>query len=147
MNRVPLILAVSLLTLLSGCGPSGSSDSDTAVVERLASSTLEAKAVDQANQVSAVFGELKNTSDEDITITSLESTIAEQTTLHVMDGGQMKEPDGGMTIRAGQSLVLQQGGTHIMLVGLRQSINVGDQMEMTVTYSDLATETIPVVGA
>lgn len=46
---------------------------------------------------------------------------------------QMRKVDG-LSIPGAESLVFQPGGYHIMLIGLKQPLRVGDQVEITLIF-------------
>ena len=47
---------------------------------------------------------------------------------------QMRKVEGGLPIDAGGSLVLAPGGTHLMLVGLEDALNAGEQLLLTLEF-------------
>jgi len=47
---------------------------------------------------------------------------------------QMRKVEGGLPIDAGGSLVLEPGGTHLMLVGLEDALNAGEQLLLTLEF-------------
>ena len=47
---------------------------------------------------------------------------------------QMRKVEGGLPIDAGASLVLEPGGTHLMLVGLEDALNAGEQLLLTLEF-------------
>lgn len=55
---------------------------------------------------------------------------------HINDGGimRMREVEGGLVVPAGQEVVLQPGGLHIMLYGLAAPLQEGDLHAMTLVF-------------
>ncbi len=47
---------------------------------------------------------------------------------------QMRKVEGGLPIDAGASLVFEPGGTHLMLVGLEDALNAGEQLLLTLEF-------------
>lgn len=47
---------------------------------------------------------------------------------------QMRQVEGGLPIEAGASLVLEPGGTHLMLVGLKDALEAGEQLLLTLEF-------------
>jgi copper(I)-binding protein len=47
---------------------------------------------------------------------------------------QMRKVEGGLPIEAGSSLVLEPGGTHLMLVGLTSALDAGEQLLLTLEF-------------
>lgn len=131
------VAAVGFL-VLTGCSQNDSSNaadqSDTA--EALTVENSWAKAADSG--MTAVFGEITNNSDQAVTITGASSnaTDAENTQLHTTaldassGSSQMKQVDS-MTIEAGQTLTLEPGGDHIMLMDLTCSLPAGTPVHVT----------------
>lgn len=97
------------------------------------------KAADEG--MSAAFGELANNGDADVTLVSATSTASTSMQLHeTVDNGSgsmvMQEKDGGFTIPAGGALTLEPGGNHLMLMGLVGPLQVGDEVDLTLTLAD-----------
>jgi copper(I)-binding protein len=94
--------------------------------------------------MSAAFGELSNSSDQDITVVSAESDASSMLELHETvenDSGEMvmREIDGGFVIPAGGSLTLEPGANHIMLMDLTAPLMAGEEATFTLTFSDGST--------
>lgn len=47
---------------------------------------------------------------------------------------QMRKVEGGLPIDAGASLVFEPGGTHVMLLGLGDALNAGEQLLLTLEF-------------
>ena len=100
--------------------------------------------------MSAMFGTVRNTSDQDVTVTGGSSPAAGAVELHETvknDSGQMQmQPkQGGFVIPAGGSYVLQPGGDHVMLLQLTGSLDSGTSTTVTLTTSaGDVTFTVPV---
>ena len=85
--------------------------------------------------MTAVFGTVTNTSDQEVTLKGASAHgVAEDVELHetAMDASsgstQMKEKDGGFTIAPGESVKLEPGANHIMLMGLTCSLQAGSDL-------------------
>lgn len=94
--------------------------------------------------MSAAFGELENSGSNEITVVSVETEASSALELHETvenEAGEMmmREKTGGFTIPAGDSLVLEPGGNHIMLMDLTNPIAAGDEITFTLTFSDDST--------
>lgn len=96
------------------------------------------KATDE--QMSAVFGTITNPTDSELTLDSAEVDIPATVELHevVQEAGSavMKKVDGGLKIPANGELALEPGGYHIMLVGLGAPITPGQEVALTLHFSD-----------
>ncbi|MBE1876787.1 copper chaperone PCu(A)C [Myceligenerans pegani] len=142
--RVLAAAAVAGLALLPAACTSGSqaAPEDTAAADTEAAAlTVEdpwAKAVDEG--MTAVFGTLTNASGHDVRLVSAESEAAESTELHVFvdDGGTpvMQEADGGLVIPAGEPFDLEPGGPHLMLLGVTDPLEPGEEVTVVVAAED-----------
>lgn len=90
--------------------------------------------------MSAMFGELKNSSDKEINLVSGTSDSAPKVELHevVMNDGKkvMQQKEGGFVVPAGGSITLQPGGDHIMLMDLVAPMTVGTEVLVTLVDAD-----------
>lgn len=141
-------LPIALLIGLSGCGGTDSQPEESASAEAT-SSQIDAsslslddawvKAADDG--MTAVFGELRNGTDQDINLVAAEYSGAETAQLHetTEDGSggmSMQEKKGGFTIPAKGSLELKPGGEHIMIMGLKKAIKPGEEISVKLVTAD-----------
>jgi copper(I)-binding protein len=149
--------ALSALTLAAGlgltaCGGSTDSADNTADTTEAAETTHAGngimvheawiKATD--SEMTALFGDVMNHSDEDRTIVSASSDVAGMVELHetVADnsgGTMMQEKKGGFPLPAGKSKTLEPGGDHVMLMALNKELEAGDTVTVTLTFDDDST--------
>ena len=88
---------------------------------------------------SAAFFVIKNNSDKDIAITSANSDIAEKNELHthIKENKMMKMIKiEKLVVPAKSSLELKSGGDHVMLMGLKKELKVGDEINLELSFSD-----------
>ena len=88
---------------------------------------------------SAAFFVIKNNSDKDIAITSVNSDIAEKNELHthIKENKMMKMMKiEKLVVPAKSSLELKSGGDHVMLMGLKKELKVGDEINLELSFSD-----------
>ena len=88
---------------------------------------------------SAAFFVIKNNSDKDIAITSANSDIAEKNELHthIKENEMMKMMKiEKLVVPAKSSLELKSGGDHVMLMGLKKELKVGDEINLELSFSD-----------
>lgn len=88
---------------------------------------------------SAAFFVIKNNSDKDIAITSANSDIAEKNELHthIKENEMMKMIKiEKLVVPAKSSLELKSGGDHVMLMGLKKELKVGDEISLELSFSD-----------
>ena len=88
---------------------------------------------------SAAFFVIKNNSDKNIAITSANSDIAEKNELHthIKENQMMKMMKiEKLVVPAKSSLELKSGGDHVMLMGLKKELKVGDEISLELSFSD-----------
>ncbi len=106
---------------------------------------------DEHSAVTAVYLSLGNLSGADDTLVSVASPIAEMAEIHQTtvenDIARMEHMDAGLPIAINQELLLEPGGLHIMLMGLRDSIAVGDSVEVTLNFASGKTLVISAVAS
>lgn len=93
--------------------------------------------------MTAMFGTLKNSGSEEMTLVSATSPVAGMVELHevVTSGGtaSMRPKEGGFAIPAGGTAVLAPGGDHIMLMDLKEPLKAGADVEVTLAFKDGST--------
>ena len=88
---------------------------------------------------SAAFFVIKNNSDKDIAITSANSDAAQKNELHthIKENKMMKMMKiEKLVVPAKSSLELKSGGDHVMLMGLKKELKVGDEINLELSFSD-----------
>ena len=150
MNTTPtrrpaalLALAAAAALVLAGCAPTADAEpaavAPTTAAENVTIADAWVKAADEG--MTAAFGELTNTGDTEVSVLASTSAAATMTELHetVDDGSgsmSMQEKEGGFVLPAGGTLVLEPGGNHLMLMGLTAPLVAGDEIEITLSFSD-----------
>ncbi|MCR9068424.1 MAG: copper chaperone PCu(A)C [Rhodobacteraceae bacterium] len=99
----------------------------------------------------AAFMSIFNHSDIDDRLVSASSDIAQRVELHthIQDTGgvmRMVEIEDGIELPAGETVLLERGGLHVMFMGLNETLEHGDEVEVTFTFetADPVTMMIPV---
>lgn len=96
----------------------------------------------------AVYVTIANTGTKDERLVAIESSIAARAELHnhSMDDGVMKmrKVEGGVAIAAGDEVVFEPGGLHIMLMGLEEPITSGVVFQVTLTFERAGNVEVPV---
>jgi periplasmic copper chaperone A len=121
-----LLTLLATLPLMAGCAsPSGIEISDY-WVKSSEMSTL--------GGMTAVYGTITNNTNEDVVLVGGATEVAGIVEVHEMSmvGGEMKmqEINGGLLIPAGQSVVLEPGGNHLMLMMLTSDVLAGSSIEV-----------------
>lgn len=98
--------------------------------------------------MTGAFMTLDNPGTEPVTLVSASSSVAGHTELHEMtmvDGTMaMQAVDGGIVLEAGRGKVLEPGGFHVMLMGLRDTLAPGDEVDLSLAFSDGSTHELVV---
>ncbi|MEO3782276.1 copper chaperone PCu(A)C [Actinocorallia sp. B10E7] len=90
--------------------------------------------------MTGAFGTLVNSTGAEINLVSATTPASKMVELHEVAGAggqtQMREKEGGFVIPAGGRLELKPGGYHIMLMGLTQKLEPGNEVAFTLTLKD-----------
>ncbi len=128
MRKIAVLL--TSLLVLAGC----------ASPETIVANDLWVKSSEMSVQggMTAVYGTLTNDSSEDIVLVGGATDLAGLVEVHemAMINGEMKmqEIDGGLLIPAGQSIELEPGGNHLMLMQLTRDLLAGDEINVTFSF-------------
>lgn len=97
-----------------------------------------ARAASPLAQSGAAFMALTNTGTADDRLLAAASDVAERVELHthIMDGDvmRMRAVEGGIPVPAGETVLLQRGGLHVMLIGLRGPLEQGAEIALSLTF-------------
>lgn len=122
MKKIALI-AAALLTL-TGC-------SSQPQVE-ISNSWVKSSEMSVVGGMTAIFGTITNNTSEDVTLIGAATAAANLVEVHemAMSGGEMvmQQLEGGLLIPAGESVQLEPGGNHVMLMDLTQDVLAGDSL-------------------
>ncbi len=146
-------LALGLVLTLTACGDEGAgsgggaasaADSAAATGTGLDVTLAEGwvKAADTG--MTGVFGTLVNDTGADIQLVSATSPAAERAEIHETVPGEgsgtvMREKAEGIVVPAGGEYVLEPGGDHLMLMGLREPVLPGAEVSLVLTAEGGAT--------
>ena len=82
---------------------------------------------------------IENRGGEPVELVAVATEAAEQTEIHVMeyknDRMTMRRVEG-LQVPAGGEVELKPGGTHLMLMELRQPLRDGDEVELVLRFGD-----------
>lgn len=99
----------------------------------------------------AAYLTITNNGDEDETLLAAKTDVAGAVEIHEtkMDGDVMRMAPlkDGLVIPAGETVALEPGGTHLMLIGLTKSLIAGGTFELTLTFAQAGdvTVTVPIL--
>ncbi|MBI3160886.1 MAG: copper chaperone PCu(A)C [Chloroflexi bacterium] len=138
---IPFILIV--IFLLSACGPKGT---DIQAGDYWARAALK-------DGNSAAYMTLANYTDTDDELIGVSCDIATAAEIHLSqmsaDGVMQMLPQESVSLPSGGELELKPGSYHIMLIGLKQDLKVGEKITLTLHFKNHAdiVLTVPVQEA
>lgn len=96
--------------------------------------------------MTAAYLVVDNETEEDVTLEGASSPAAGTVQLHEMaevDGSMvMREAPDGIVVHAHGGQLLQPGGYHLMLMDLARDLAPGDEVELTLRFSDGSTHEV-----
>lgn len=104
-----------------------------------------ARAVPPGQMNSASFMTLTNSATDNVSLIAANSAIAKAVELHnhISEDGVMKMRQvKQINIPASGSVTLQPGGYHIMLIGLNKDLSEGQEIDLTLQFSDGSNQTL-----
>lgn len=129
MNRI-FVFVLIIVLLLSGCA----APSQTGVE---VSEAWTRPAAQGGN--GAIYFVIENHSLETQEMIGVESDVAEAVEMHeskmsgdVMEMHQLES----VSLEPGAEVTFEPGGLHIMLVGLKQDLKIGDEIQVTLNFSN-----------
>lgn len=152
-KKIAAVAAASALLIgLTGCSASNSTSPETPAVETISAPLTFANGwvrvsefSDHEGGMTGVFAEITNNTDADITLVGGQADIAGMVEVHevvMVDGAmKMQKKEGGIVIPAGDSVTLEPGGLHVMLMGLKKAILDGDQVTVTLDFEGAESQT------
>jgi copper(I)-binding protein len=98
-----------------------------------------ARPTPEGARAGAAYLSLQNSGNEADTLLSAETPVSASAQFHetIRDGDimKMREIRGGVVVPPGGSVSFKPGGYHIMLVGLKQRLDEGQHIPMTLTFA------------
>ena len=145
--KSPIVAAVIALSLSLGPPSSTFAGSEDIVVEN-----AWARASIGVNRPGAAYMTLRNSGTDPVTLLGLETPLAmmpgiHQTTTNA-NGVSSMAPAGDIIIAPGESVSLEPGGLHAMLMRLQIPMVEGESFSLTLTFADGGTVTVdvPILG-
>jgi copper(I)-binding protein len=99
-----------------------------------------ARATPGKSTIAAAYLTIESQTDD--RLIAIASPVAEQVRLHeetTENGIARMRPLDSLAIHAGQKLVLQPNGTHLMLIGLKQPLLAGQSIPLTLSFAGAGT--------
>lgn len=134
---------LAALLLMSGLTIGASAGSEDVVVKNAWS-----RASIGSGRPGAAYMEIRNTGDEPITLTGLRTDLAMMAEIHRTStnaqGVTSMAPAGEIVIAPDETIALEPGGFHAMLMKLQRPMDKGNSFPLTLLFSDGAEVTVEV---
>lgn len=147
-------IALASTLILSACSSSGSSESGDASSAAVESAIVVedpvVRATDDMSPVSKESGKLMtgsfmaltNNGSSEVALVGGSSPKAGYVEIHEVIDGEMVPMSGGLTLPAGERVKLKMGGYHVMLMDLEGPLAAGEEVPITLEFSDGSTTDI-----
>ena len=141
LRPAALATTLGLALLVAGCGTEteASSTTPTGGIEVSDAWVRATTGSDDASMTGA-FMEISNDGDAAVRLVGATSPAARMVEVHTMvmkDGAMvMQELVDGLEIEAGSHAHLRPGGDHVMLMGLTDPLPAGEEVSLTLEFSD-----------
>jgi copper(I)-binding protein len=92
-----------------------------------------------AGETAAVYFVLANTGTKPVTVVGVTSAVAETAMIHetsVVDGQSRMRMRDKVVVPAGKTVTFAPEGLHVMFVGFRYDVSVGDRVPLTLQLED-----------
>jgi hypothetical protein len=107
-----------------------------------------ARASSPAAKSGAAFMAIENTGSADDRLVAASSDIAARVELHTHivenDVMRMVHIEEGFEIPAGETVLLERGGKHVMFMGLTEPMEQGGTVEVTLTFEEAGEVTVEI---
>jgi copper(I)-binding protein len=146
MKKLIAIFAVLISALsFSGCTPTEPNPAVNSVrIEDAWVRSSEYSA--EAGGMTGIFGKFTNNGTTDVTLVGGETEIAKMVQVHEVVDGMMQEKKGGIVIKPGETVTLEPGGLHIMIMNITKPIVAGDRMSITIKFDGADAQTLELVA-
>lgn len=142
MRKIAVVGAGILL--LAGC--SGGSTETAASPSAAPEITVSDAFILPNGEVAGMFGAVKNGGAEEVKLTGGSAPEVGMVQIHeyVTEGTKetMREIPGGLAVPAGQTVMLEPGGYHVMMMKVQAKWQTGDSVPVTLDFSDGTTVTV-----
>lgn len=89
---------------------------------------------------SAAYMTISNSAAKEDVLTAAKGTVSETIELHthIKDGEimRMRRVEGGVKVPANETVTFKPGGLHVMLIGLKSKLKVGDSFPLTLVFKE-----------
>jgi copper(I)-binding protein len=95
----------------------------------------------------AVYFTIENDSGADDQLLSVTTAVAEAAEMHgstITNGVMQMRRAQTVELPAGETVVFEPGGLHVMLIGVREPLEAGDRIDLELTFAQSGTMTVTV---
>jgi copper(I)-binding protein len=132
MRRTALITLALIPALLAPAAPATAATPQVVV----ANAWVKASSFsDHTGGMTGVFMKITNKTKRAITLLSGTSSFAPMIETHQVVDDVMSKTARGIKIMPGKSVMLEPGGLHVMLMGLKKVILPGTKVDLTLTFA------------
>ena len=138
IRKIFTITVASVLALtLAACSPiaAPTSESKLAAIGVDNSWVKASEYSDHEGGMTGVFADITNNTDAPIQLIGGETSFASMVEVHEVVDGNMQMREGGIEIAPGETVSLEPGGLHVMLMGLNKKIVPGTEVDMKLIFS------------
>jgi len=142
-NKLIFSLILGTLLTLNACGKKEESVKPAAETVTVIEPYI--RAMPPGQKVTAMFMSLNNPSLDTYALVKAESDVSDNVELHehVMKDGMMQMGQvEQIEIKAQGNTQLKPGGYHVMLIGLKKDLDLGQKVPVKLTFKDGSTKTI-----
>lgn len=147
MKKIVSTGALLVLFSFAGASMPALADADDIVID-----SAWARASIGMNRPGAAYMTIRNTGAEPVTLIGLSTPLAMMPTIHETntsaEGVSSMAPTGEIIIAPGESVALEPGGLHAMLMRLQEPMVEGETFPLTLIFDggDEATVDVPILG-
>ena len=123
------LLVLAMVFSVAACAPA-----ETRKVEVTGAWVRASEFSDHVGGMTGVFMQITNNTDKAVTLIGGTSDIAPMVETHQVVDGVMSKKEGGIEIKPGETVTLEPGGLHVMLMGLTEAILVGTKVNLTLKF-------------
>jgi copper(I)-binding protein len=101
----------------------------------------------EATVTTAVYLSIENNGEQDDQLLSVAAAVADAAEMHestITDGVMQMRQAQVVDVPAGESVVFEPGGLHVMLIGVHTSLEPGDRLELDLTFAQAGNITVSV---
>ena len=144
--KIALFFIFSLL--LNACDsnkPAAESKAKSTAAESVKIVDPYIRAMPPGQKVTAMFMNMENSSSALQDLVSVDTTASEHDELHehkMIDGMMQMGQVEKISVNANSSAALKPGGYHIMLIGLKKDLQLGEMVDIKLTFKDGSSKTV-----